>query len=200
MFTGIVESVGLIATLESHGNDARLTIDVSDLDLGDMAIGDSLSVSGVCLSLVSKDSNSVVVDVSAETLRCTTLGSLHRGSPVNLERAMQVGDRFGGHIVSGHVDGVSTVVSREPAGESLILRIQAPRELGRYLAIKGSVCVDGVSLTVNTVEGAEFSVNLIPHTQAVTTLDQLQRGSSVNIEVDMIARYLERLLADRQSD
>lgn len=177
----------------------RLTIVIPHLDLGDMTIGESLSVSGVCLSVVSKGSDTVAVDVSAETLRCTTLGSLHRDSPVNLERAMQVGDRFGGHLVSGHVDGVGTVVSRESVGESLVLRIQAPRELGRYLAAKGSVCVDGVSLTVNTVEGAEFSVNLIPHTQAVTTLDQLERGSRVNIEVDMIARYLERLLADRQS-
>ncbi|MCS3902304.1 riboflavin synthase [Methylohalomonas lacus] len=197
MFTGIVESIGRIIELDSRAEDARLIIDTADLELADMALGDSLAVSGVCLSLVEKHDRSVVVDVSAETLRCTTLRDLHRDSRVNLERALQLGERLGGHLVSGHVDGVGTVVSRDPVGESLQLQIQAPRALARYIAVKGSICVDGVSLTVNTVSGAEFSVNLIQHTQAVTTLGALERGASVNLEADMIARYLERLLGER---
>lgn len=199
MFTGIVESIGRIVELNSRAEDARLVIDTADLELADMALGDSLAVSGVCLSLVKKHDRSVAVDVSAETLRCTTLGNLHRDSRVNLERALQLGERLGGHLVSGHVDGVGTVVSRDQVGESLQLHIQAPRALARYIAVKGSICVDGVSLTVNTVSGAEFSVNLIQHTQAVTTLGELERGASVNLEVDMIARYLERLIGERQA-
>lgn len=196
MFTGIVEALGRIAGIDRHGDDSRLVIDTETLEIADMAIGDSLAVSGVCLSLVKKSGGSVSVDVSAETLRCTKLGELRIGNQVNLERALQLSDRLGGHLVSGHVDGVGTVVSREPEGESLRLRVQAPAELGRYIAPKGSVCIDGVSLTVNHVEGAEFTVNLIQHTQAVTTLSALERGSTVNIEVDMIARYLERLIGD----
>lgn len=194
MFTGIIEAVGRLRRIEHHGDDAGLEIDVADLELEDMVLGDSLAVSGVCLSLTGKSGRSVTVDVSAETLRCTTLGNLRVDGRVNLERAMRLGDRLGGHMVSGHVDGIGTVVSRETAGESLCLRIQAPREMSRYLAVKGSVCIDGVSLTVNAVAGAEFSVNLIPHTRSVTTLDALERGDSVNLEADMIARYLERLL------
>lgn len=198
MFTGIVEAVGSIAGIDNRGDDARLIIDTDRLDPADMAIGDSLAVSGVCLSLISKSSHQVEVDVSAETLRCTTLGELHAGSQVNLERALQLSDRLGGHLVSGHVDGVGTVVSCDPAGESLCVSIQAPPELSRYIAAKGSICVDGVSLTVNSVAGGEFSVNLIPHTRTVTTLGALERGRTVNLEVDMIARYLERLIGDRR--
>ncbi len=197
MFTGIIEAVGTIGDIDNYGDDSRLLIDPGGLDLGDMTTGASLAVNGVCLSLVSHHEQGVAVDVSTETLRCTTLAALHSGSTVNLERPLRLSDRLGGHLVSGHVDGVGTVVGCEPAGESLCLRIQAPHELARYLAAKGSVCVDGVSLTVNTVEGAEFSVNLIPHTRSVTTLGSLGRGSQVNLEVDMIARYLERLIAGR---
>ncbi|MDZ7735813.1 MAG: riboflavin synthase [Gammaproteobacteria bacterium] len=197
MFTGIVEAIGRISDIADRGDDARLSIDTGKLDITDMVTGDSLAISGVCLSVISKSGQALSVDVSAETLRCTKLGELLPGSEVNLERALQLSDRLGGHLVSGHVDGVGTVVSRETAGESLCLNIQAPPELSRYIAAKGSVCIDGVSLTVNTVEGAEFSVNLIPHTQTVTTLDALERGSPVNIEVDMIARYLERLVGER---
>lgn len=193
MFTGIVEAVGRISDRDHHGEDARLWIDTGTLDLADMPIGASLAVNGVCLSLVTREDQTVAVDVSAETLRCTTLGNLHTDSRVNLEGALRLNERLGGHLVSGHVDGVGTVISAEPAGESLVVRVQAPHELARYLAAKGSVCLDGVSLTVNTVEGGEFSINLIPHTREVTTLGQLQRGSQVNLEVDLIARYLERL-------
>jgi len=193
MFTGIVEAVGRISDLDHHGEDARLWIDTATLDLADMPIGASLAVNGVCLSLVTREEQIVAVDVSAETLRCTTLGNLHTNSRVNLEGALRLNERLGGHLVSGHVDGVGTVIHAEPSGESLAVRIQAPHELARYLAAKGSVCIDGVSLTVNTVEAAEFGINLIPHTREVTTLGQLQRGSQVNIEVDLIARYLERL-------
>lgn len=197
MFTGMVETKGEVVALESGTGDARLRIDIADLALEEMAIGDSLAVSGVCLSLVEKTTTTVVVDVSSETLRCTTLGSLRRGSRVNLERALKLQDRLGGHLVSGHVDGIATVVNCIPSGASLVLQVQAPRELARYIAIKGSVAIDGVSLTVNAVTGAEFSLNLIPHTRAVTTLGQLERGSNVNLEVDLLARYLERLLGDR---
>lgn len=193
MFTGIIEAVGRISDLDHHGEDARLWIDTGTLDLADMPIGASLAVNGVCLSLVAQEDQTVAVDVSAETLRCTTLGNLHTNSRVNLEGALRLNERLGGHLVSGHVDGVGTVISAESSGESLVVRVQAPHELARYLAAKGSVCIDGVSLTVNTVEAAEFGINLIPHTREVTTLGQLQRGSQVNLEVDLIARYLERL-------
>lgn len=195
MFTGIIETVGVIDAIRHGDQDRRVTIGVADLDLSDMTVGDSLAVSGVCLSLVSKSDAEVDVDISVATLRCTTLGELREGSRVNLERPLQLSDRLGGHLVSGHVDGVGTVTGLQREGESLQMQIQAPRDLARYLCSKGSICVDGVSLTVNMVEGSEFSVNLIPHTRAVTTLSALQRGDRVNLEVDMIARYLERLLA-----
>ena len=199
MFTGLVEAVGTIAEIDNRGADSRLVIETGTLNISDMAIGDSLAVSGVCLSLTGKSEQRVKVDISAETLRCTTLGELHAGHQVNLERALQLSDRLGGHLVSGHVDGVGTVVNSEPAGDSQCVNIQAPPELSRYIAPKGSICVDGVSLTVNTVESAEFSVNLIPHTRSVTTLGGLERGRIVNIEVDIIARYLERLIGEHRS-
>lgn len=194
MFTGIVEGVGVIKAIRREEHDLCMTIDTTGVDLSDMAIGDSLAVSGVCLSLIGKTGREVEVDVSAETLRCTTLATLREGGRVNLEGALRLSDRLGGHIVSGHVDGVGTVAGLQSEGESLQVQIQAPHELARYLCSKGSVCVDGVSLTINVVEGSEFTVNLIPHTRAVTTLDTLQRGGRVNLEIDMIARYLERLL------
>lgn len=193
MFTGIVEAVGRISDRDLHGEDARLSIDTGMFDLTDMPIGASLAVNGVCLSLVTRADRVVTVDVSAETLRCTTLGNLHTNSRVNLEGALRLNERLGGHLVSGHVDGVGTVINAEPTGESLVVQVQAPHELACYLAAKGSICMNGVSLTINTVEGAEFSVNLIPHTREVTTLGELQRGSQVNLEVDLIARYIERL-------
>jgi len=196
MFTGIVEGIGTLTDIDNRHTDSRLLIDGGDVDFGDMEIGDSLAVNGVCLSLVNNSGREVAVDVSAETLRCTTLGNLHAGSRLNLEKALRLGDRLGGHLVSGHVDGVGTVVSADVSGESLRLQVQAPQELSRYLAVKGSICINGVSLTINSVEGAEFGVNLIPHTRQVTTLGSLERGDMVNLEVDMIARYLEQLMVD----
>lgn len=194
MFTGIIETVGVINAIDRDDQDQRMTIGISDLDLSDMAVGDSLAIAGVCLSVVELDDDEVEVDISAETLRCTTLANLREGSRVNLERALRANDRLDGHLVSGHVDGIATVAGLKSEGESLQVQIQAPHELARYLCSKGSVCVDGVSLTINAVEGSEFMVNLIPHTRMVTTLGTLQRGDRVNLEIDMIARYLERLL------
>jgi riboflavin synthase len=193
MFTGIIEAVGVIDSISHGDQDRRMTIGIAELDLTDMKTGDSLAVSGVCLSLVNKRDEEVDVDISAETLRCTTLGNLREGSRVNLEKSLRLSDRLGGHLVSGHVDGVGTVAGMYPEGESMQMQIQAPRDLARYLCSKGSICVDGVSLTINIVEGSEFTINLIPHTRTVTTLGALQRGDRVNLEVDMIARYLERL-------
>ncbi len=200
MFTGIIETIGTIAGIDRQEDDQTMIIEVAGLDLADMAIGASLAVQGVCLSVISKQAGMVTVDVSAETLRCTTLAHLRPGNPVNLEQALRFGDRLDGHLVSGHVDGIGVVTGREILGESLVLRIQAPRDLSRYLCRKGSISVDGVSLTTNTVAGAEFDVNLIPHTRAVTTLGALERGSEVNLEVDMLARYLERQLEGRLPD
>jgi riboflavin synthase len=195
MFTGIVQDVGQVAARETRGVDARLVITTKNLDLTDTAIGDSISVQGVCLTVVSLTPNSFTADVSHETLSLTTLGELKAGSPVNLEPALRAGDRLGGHLVSGHVDGVAHVSATSADGDSLRVKVTVPADLARYIARKGSVTVDGVSLTVNEVEGATFGVNLIPHTQTVTTLGRLQSGTRVNLEVDQMARYAERLLS-----
>jgi riboflavin synthase len=198
MFTGIVLDIGRVASREMRGVDARLIITTKNLDLSDTAIGDSISVQGVCLTVVSLTRDSFTADVSHETLSLTTLGELDAGSSVNLEPALRAGDRLGGHLVSGHVDGVAHVAATSHDGDSLRVKVTLPAELARYIARKGSVTVDGVSLTVNEVEGATFGVNLIPHTQTVTTLGRLQPGTRVNLEVDQMARYAERLLtADR---
>jgi riboflavin synthase len=195
MFTGIVRDVGRVAARETRGVDARLVIATKNLDLEDTVVGDSISVQGVCLTVTSLGADSFSADVSHETLSLTTLGELVVGSAVNLEPALRAGDRLGGHLVSGHVDGVAHVVATSNDGDSLRVRVMVPAELARYIARKGSVTVDGVSLTVNEVEGATFGVNLIPHTQAVTTLGRLQPGTRVNLEVDQMARYAERLLS-----
>lgn len=200
MFTGLIEDIGTITGIEYHDDEQYLGIEAASLDLSAMDIGASLAVHGVCLSVIRRHDRAVTVNISRETLRCTTLGQLRTGSRVNLERALRFGDRLGGHLLSGHVDGMGMVTGRETEGESVRLRIQAPRELSRYLCRKGSIAVDGVSLTLNAVTGSEFDVNLIPHTQSVTTLGSLARGSHVNLEVDMIARYLERLLGERPVD
>jgi len=191
MFTGIIQSVGKIHEVEARGNDARMVIDAGGLDLSDVAVGDSIAVNGVCLTAVALTPETFTVDVSAETLRVTE--GLAPGAGVNLEKAMRPIDRLGGHIVSGHVDGTGTVARFEPAGESHLLAIDAPAELARYIAAKGSITVQGVSLTVNRVEGVRFFINLIPHTLAVTTLKHLSPGDRVNLEIDMVARYVERL-------
>jgi riboflavin synthase len=195
MFTGIVQDVGQVSAREMRGVDARLVITTKNFDLTDTVIGDSISVQGVCLTVVSLAGDAFAADVSHETLSLTTLGELQVGSPVNLEPALRAGDRLGGHLVSGHVDGVAHVSATSHDGDSLRVKITVPAELARYIARKGSVTVDGVSLTVNEVEGATFGVNLIPHTQAVTTLGRLQSGIRVNLEVDQMARYAERLLS-----
>lgn len=191
MFTGIVQAVGQIAHIAPAGEDAHLKINAGALDMGDVALGDSIAVNGVCLTVVQFDANSFNVDVSRETLSCTV--GLDQPKSVNLEKALRLADRLGGHLVSGHVDGVGQVVKFEPVGESMLLVIRAPHAISRYIAVKGSIVVDGVSLTVNSVEGDVFSINLIPHTLEVTTLKQLGIGSRVNLEVDMIARYVERM-------
>lgn len=195
MFTGIVQDVGELRSLEPLGGDLRLTVAVQRLPLQRCELGDSIAVSGVCLTVTAFGSDWFAADVSRETLSLTTLGRLKAGSRVNLEPALRAGDALGGHLVSGHVDGIGTVESLQPDARSLRVRVAVPADLARYLARKGSVAVDGVSLTVNDVRGASFGVNLVPHTQTVTTFDALTPGLAVNIEVDQVARYVERLLA-----
>ncbi len=198
MFTGIIQAVGKIAGIEERGGDLRLRIEAGGLDLKDVRRGDSIAVSGVCLTVVEKDVRSFVADVSAETLARTTFGERRVGDRVNLEKALTLSTPLGGHLVSGHVDGVGEVHERRAHARSVLFRLRAPPLLAKYIAAKGSICVDGVSLTVNTVEGADFEVNIVPHTLAQTTLGEWQPGRAVNLEVDLIARYLERLLlADR---
>jgi riboflavin synthase len=198
MFTGIIQAVGRIHEFEARGADARMVIRTSELDLSDVAQGDSIAVNGVCLTAVDRAPDSFTVDVSAETLNCTE-GFLP-GAEVNLEKAMRLMDRLGGHIVSGHVDGVGTVTRFEPSGESHFVEIEEPARLARYIAAKGSITVNGVSLTVNQVNGNRFTLNLIPHTLAQTTLKQLKPGSRVNLEIDMLARYVERLATYTQTN
>ena len=201
MFTGIIETVGKVTRIEPQGGDVTLDIDAGELDLSDVSPGDSIAVNGVCLTVTALTTNGFSADVSGETLRLTSIGDLGTGSGVNLERAMKASDRFGGHMVSGHVDGLAEVVSREPDARSERFRIRAPAELAKYIAHKGSVTIDGTSLTVNTVEGCEFELNIIPHTLEKTVIDSYKPGTRVNIEVDIVARYLERLLlGDRAAE
>ena len=194
MFTGIVQKVGRIATKLPRGGDLRLVIAAADLPLATARVGDSIAVSGACLTAVEFTAGGFAADVSRETLSTTTLGGLEDDAPVNLEMALRAGDPLGGHLVSGHVDGVGTVVSVREDARSWRVRIRCPLELSRYVARKGSITVDGVSLTVNEVDGDEFGVNLVPHTLEVTTLGRLAAGHRVNLEVDTIARYVERLV------
>lgn len=194
MFTGIIQAIGEIAALQPQGGDLRLRVRTGKLALDDVQLGDSIAVSGVCLTVVSLPGDGFWADVSNETLAHTTLAGLKAGSRVNLEKALTPSTRLGGHLVSGHVDGIGEVVERRPAARSEQLRIAAPPRLARYIAQKGSICVDGVSLTVNAVAGALFDLNIVPHTLMETTLDDYRAGTQVNLEVDLIARYLERLL------
>ena len=199
MFTGIVQTVGSIGALEERGADLRLSVDAAELDFSDVRLGDSISVNGVCLSAVEVREDGFSADVSRETLSCTTLGALTAGAPVNLEKALLPTTRLGGHMVSGHVDGVGRVEDVRAVGQCRVMRISVPPALARYLAAKGSVCVDGVSLTVNAVQDAQFEVNIIPHTLERTILHGYRPGTPVNVEVDVVARYLERLLAPADS-
>ena len=196
MFTGIIQSVGQVAALEAGGGDVRLVVATPpDFDLAGVAIGDSVAVAGVCLTVVARDAASFSADVSTETLALTTLGGLAVGAEVNLEQALRLSDRLGGHLVSGHVDGVGRVVSSAPDARAQHWVFRAPVPLMRYLAVKGSVAVDGVSLTVNEVGHETFGVALIPHTIAATTFRGRAPGDGVNLEVDVVARYVERLRA-----
>ena len=231
MFTGIIQAIGKIATLERRGGDARLRVQAGKLDLADVKLGDSIAVSGVCLTVIELSAKDFAADVSGETLARTTLGGLKPGTAVNLEKALLPTTRLGGHLVSGHVDGIGKVLDRRQDARSVRFRVAVPRELGKYIAGKGSVCINGVSLTVNAVhdsrdgggttsgkkeverrreqpprathgavaDDAEFEVNIVPHTLAETTLGELAPGHAVNIEVDLLARYLERLLQDQEA-
>jgi riboflavin synthase len=201
MFTGIIQSIGEVATIEPKGDDARVRILTNELDLADVQLGDSIAVNGVCLTAVELPGDGFWADISGETLSCTTFKSLTVGTKVNLEKALTPTTRLGGHLVSGHVDGIGKVVERYDDGRSVRFHIQAPDEIAKYIAEKGSVCVDGISLTVNAVKGAIFELNIVPHTLQETTMGQFKVGTEVNLEVDIIARYLERLiLGDKAAD
>jgi riboflavin synthase len=199
MFTGIVQTSGTIHAITPQSEGVRMHIDAGKLALTDVRTGDSIAINGVCLTVVELDPHRFAVDVSPETLRCTTLGKLRIGDRVNMELALRIGDRLGGHLVSGHVDGVGWIRATRADGDCLWFRIEVPAELARYVSRKGSVCVDGVSLTVNAVDGAVFEVQIIPHTRQETLFGGYRPDDTVNIEVDLIARYLERLIADRQT-
>ncbi|MFM8333205.1 MAG: riboflavin synthase [Candidatus Methylumidiphilus sp.] len=194
MFTGIIQAIGSIAKLEPKGGDCRLTIATGKLPLADVNLGDSIAVSGVCLTAVELGHGQFSADVSRETLSRTILGELKPGAHVNLELALTPTTRLGGHIVSGHVDGVGEVAQRSADARSVRFAIDAPANLAKYIAEKGSICVDGVSLTVNSVDGRRFELNIVPHTLAETTMEAYQPGRKVNLEVDLLARYMERLL------
>jgi len=201
MFTGIISAIGEIASLEPRGGDVRLTINTGNLALGDVHLGDSIACNGACLTAVQLTGHGFVADVSVETLSLTTVGNWKTGSRINLEKAMQASDRFGGHIVSGHADGIGEVVSLHEDARSWRFRIRAPRGLAKYIAHKGSITVDGTSLTINKVDGAEFELNIVPHTMTHTVMSDYRVGTKVNLEVDLVARYLERLLlGDKAAD
>jgi len=196
MFTGIIQAIGKISAIEDRGGDLRLQIDAGGLDLGHLRLGDSIAVNGVCLTVIEFDAESFVTDVSAETLSATTFGELGAMSPVNLERSLTLADSLGGHLVSGHVDGVGQVISLDPDARSTRIGVEVDPSLSRYIARKGSVTVDGTSLTVNDVSGNRFFVNIVPHTLERTIMGQYEADRRVNIEVDLVARYLERLIKE----
>jgi len=201
MFTGIIQAVGKIIDKTAQGGDVRLGIDTGKLELGSSNLGDSIAVNGVCLTVIEKQANKFWADVSCETLDLTMMGKIAIGDPVNLEKALTLSTSLGGHLVSGHVDGIGEVISRENSGRAIKFIIRAPASLARYIAHKGSICVDGISLTVNAVNGSEFELTIVPHTLSETVMDAYTPGSKVNIEVDLVARYLERLLlGDKAAD
>lgn len=194
MFTGIIEALGKVTHYERLGGDVRLRIHSADLDLSDVGLGDSIATNGVCLTVVELPGDGYWADVSKETLDLTTIGQLGVGDVVNLEKALTAASRLGGHIVSGHVDGIGEVLSHHSDARSERFRLRAPATLAKYIAHKGSICVDGTSLTVNKVDGAEFELNIVPHTLEKTVFSTYKAGTQVNLEVDVIARYLERLV------
>lgn len=195
MFTGLVEDVGTVARVARRSDAAVLTIEPAAVPLAELSLGESIAVDGVCLTVTEHDDRRFTVLAGAETLRRTTIGELRTGSRVNLERALRLGDRLGGHMVSGHVDGIGEIRSRRDGGANLEVHIAPPRELLRYIIAKGSICIDGISLTVNTVDDYSFAVALIPHTTSVTTLANKAVGAKVNLEVDLIGKYVEKLIA-----
>ncbi|MDD2914707.1 MAG: riboflavin synthase [Gallionella sp.] len=197
MFSGIIADVGTITKAEDRDGGLRLSVETKVLGMDDVQLGDSIAVNGVCLTVIKKEGGTFTVDVSRETLNCT-VGLAAQGARVNLEKALRLADRLGGHLVSGHVDGVGEVVSFTDLGESWKLVLRAPQTLAKYIAVKGSITINGVSLTVNEVDGAVFNINLIPHTLAMTTLCELHAGAKVNLEIDLIARYVERMLTAEQ--
>ncbi len=197
MFTGIIAGLGRIRERQAIGGDARFLIETGSLPMPDPQLGESIAVNGCCLTAQGWEGDAFWADLSAETLRLTSLGDLEPGSLVNLERALAAGERLGGHIVSGHVDGLAEVVACRDEARSRQFELDVPASLARYIARKGSVTLDGVSLTVNDVSGSRFSVNIVPHTQEMTSISGWQVGSRVNLEVDVVARYLERLLEAR---
>ena len=201
MFTGIIAAIGSVVDLEPRDGDVRLTINGGNLGLSDVNLGDSIACNGACLTAVELIQNGFIADVSVETLNLTTINHWEVGSPINLEKAMQATDRFGGHIVSGHVDGVGEVLSLEGDARSWRFRLKAPAEIAKYIAHKGSITVDGTSLTINLVEGSEFELNIVPHTMSHTVMGTYEVGTKVNLEVDLVSRYLERLLlGDKAAD
>ena len=199
MFSGIITDIGHIVRAADRNGGLRLSVETRALGMDDVQLGDSIAVNGVCLTVVEKKGNAFTVDVSRETLNCT-VGLEQQGARVNLEKALRLADRLGGHLVSGHVDGVGEVIAFADLGESWKLTVRAPQALAKYIAVKGSVTINGVSLTVNEVSGAAFSVNLIPHTVAVTTLNELRAGTRVNLEIDLIARYVERMMQSEKEE
>ncbi|GAB4291021.1 MAG: riboflavin synthase [Methylophaga sp.] len=198
MFTGIIAAVGKVESVQPNGGDLRLKVDAGKLDLSDVKLGDSIAINGVCLTVVAINGTQLSFDVSRESLDRTSLGQVTSGTRVNLEKAMAVGDRLGGHIVSGHVDGLGKVVRMKPSARSVEFRFEVPSSLERYIAEKGSICIDGTSLTVNRIGPGWFEVNIIPHTMQETIISEYKTGTLVNLEVDLIARYLERLLPGQQ--
>lgn len=194
MFTGIIQQVGLLQSMKTESGDIRLHVQTNGLEMSDVELGDSIAVNGVCLTATELPAGGFVADVSRETLRLTTLGQLKPGGRVNLEKALTLSTRLGGHLVSGHVDGMGKVISIKQDARSVQFTIEAPADLARYIAHKGSITVDGTSLTVNAVSGARFELNVVPHTMQQTIMSEYQVGSAVNLEVDLVARYLERLL------
>jgi riboflavin synthase len=200
MFTGIVQGVGRVRSIEARGGDVRMWIDTGDVPLGGVAVGGSIAVNGCCLTAIELEPTAFAADLSRETLSLTTAGEWSAGTAVNLEKALTAGQALGGHYVTGHVDGVGRVLSRHDDARSVRVEFEVPPELARYVARKGSICVDGVSLTVNGAAGSRFDVNLVPHTLEVTILGGYRSGTRVNLEVDIIARYLERLVAERQPE
>lgn len=194
MFTGIIAAIGEVAKLEPRGGDVRLTINTGTLDLSDVRLGDSIACNGACLTAVELTGMGFVADVSVETLNLTTIGSWLAGQRINLEKAMQATDRFGGHIVSGHVDAIGEVTAVDEDARSWRFGVRVPNNIAKYIAHKGSITLDGTSLTVNTVQGTDFELNIVPHTMEHTVMGDYILGSRVNLEVDLVARYLERLL------